>query len=344
MPDTVTITLDIAPSLDSGPPTELRIFPKGRFKTKKGEFLFDEKSAETVMAEYLEHGTDKHFDYWHDSVNPNMPGHARLAAAWHKLEVRDGELWATDIRWTPPAEQQVRNKQFRYLSPAFSVEPGESRRVVELVSTSLVNLPATRNLRPLVAASADISAERMPMANTIAVALGMNPDAPETEVLARLSRDREVVTELCKLSGKDNARDAIGVALAWKAEADAHEATRAELARLQAERDAGVMLAAIDGAIEQGRVAPAEREDLIGFGAKFGKDALTASLAARKQIVKLAHNAKAALAPADRPESDAATLPVDVLDACEAFGVTADEAKTTYAQMRKLGLPAVKEG
>jgi phage I-like protein len=286
MPDTAWITLDIAEGPDSGPPSELRIFPRGKFATKKGTFTFDEKSAETVMAEYAEHGADKHFDYWHDSVNQNMPGSTRIAAAWHKLEVRDGELWATDIEWTPPASEQVKNKQFKYLSPAFSVEPG-SKRVVELVSTSLVNLPATRNQRPLVAASADFSAEGFDMVNTIAVALGMSPDAPEHEVLTRLSRDREVTQEIVRLSGAPGVREALGVVLSWKAAAEQVEAVRAEVATLSAERDAREMAEAIETAVKQGKLVPAERDATIEMGKKFGKDVLLASLATRQKVVTL---------------------------------------------------------
>jgi phage I-like protein len=336
MSDTVTITLDIAASPESGPPTELRIFPKGKFKTKKGTFTFDEKSAETVMAEYAEHGADKHFDYWHDSVNPNMPGHARLAAAWHKLEVRDGELWATDIRWTPPALEQVRNKQFRYLSPAFSVERGEAARVVELVSTSLVNLPATQNLRPLVAASADYPAESMPMANTIAVALGMNPDAPESEVIQRLSRDREVTTEIVKLSGKDSLREALGVVLSWKAAAEQVEAVRAEVATLSAERDAREMAEAIETAVKQGRLVPAERDATLEMGRKFGKDVLLASLATRQKVVTL----QASTGQSDvtaQPSTSALGIVVPPKSVLMKLGMTAEQYIETEKELIEAG-------
>lgn len=249
-----TITLALASAESGDPPSELRIFPKGKFATKKGTFAFDEKSAASVMAEYADHGADKHFDYWHDSLKSEMRGADRVAAAWHKLEIREGELWATDIQWTPTASDQVRNKQFKYLSPAFTVDKA-SGRIIELISTSLVNLPATKNQRPLIAAEAGEHPEGYSM-KIVALTLGLPADTQEDEIVARLARDVEFIKEAVRLSGQTDTRAAIGALSGIKEKADRCTAAEAKLAQLEVDSKKAKAASLIDSAIKDLRLKP----------------------------------------------------------------------------------------
>ena len=134
-----------------GPPTEFRLFKVGKNETTKGTFIFDAKSARLVMAEYRRHGIDLPIDYEHASldvgVDPSLSG---KAAGWFNLELRGGELWAVNVRWTEPAANAIRLKEWRFYSPAFTVE---DNRIVSLMNCAITNLPATRQLTPLIAAS-----------------------------------------------------------------------------------------------------------------------------------------------------------------------------------------------
>src|SRR5690606_21758833 len=79
------------------------------------------------------------------------PAQAGKAAGWFELEVRNGELWAVNVRWTPPAAEALRRKEWRFMSPAFSTD--DEGRITSLLNVALTNLPATRRLEPLMAAS-----------------------------------------------------------------------------------------------------------------------------------------------------------------------------------------------
>ena len=136
------------------PPNEFRVFTAGKVETSKGTFLFDDVAAKAVMADYAAQGNELMVDYDHASLAGIAldPAQAGKAAGWFHLEVRNGELWATNVRWTEPAANQLRAKEWRYMSPAFSTD--EEMRVTGLVNVALTNIPATRRLDPLMAASA----------------------------------------------------------------------------------------------------------------------------------------------------------------------------------------------
>jgi phage I-like protein len=134
------------------PPTEFRLFRKGDNATEKGTFLFDDKAATLVMERYQKRGTRCFLDYNHASLDqkPVDPKESAKSAGWFDLEVRDGELWATNINWTPPALVAFNNKEFAYFSPAFSTD--KTKRIVDFVNCALTNLPASHDIPQLVAA------------------------------------------------------------------------------------------------------------------------------------------------------------------------------------------------
>jgi phage I-like protein len=106
------------------------------------------------MADYAAHGIDIMLDYDHASLDTNSapdPAQAGKAAGWCSLEVRNGELWAVNVRWTEPAAEALRRKEWRFMSPAFTADA--SGRILSLINVAITNLPATRRLEPLMAAS-----------------------------------------------------------------------------------------------------------------------------------------------------------------------------------------------
>lgn len=134
-------------------PSEFRIFKAGINESSKGPALFDAEAAKLVMDRYTREGVDCMIDLSHDSfeqlaVRPDM-GDAR---GWFKLALRDGELWAVDVTWTPDGARRLREKTQRYISPAFDMNE-ETKRVTGLWNVALVAMPATYAAEPLVAAS-----------------------------------------------------------------------------------------------------------------------------------------------------------------------------------------------
>jgi len=177
-------------------PTEFRIFAAGWNTTSKGRYLFDEQAARAVMAGYEAHGADVMIDLEHLSIEDsersvNFDPDAR---GWCKLELRTGELWATNVAWTPDGEVRLREKRQRYSSPVFGYDTA-TRRITEILNIAITALPATDNLEPLVAAARrqklNIIGEGEPMNQeqfaAIAEALGLGADAAVEDVLATIA-------------------------------------------------------------------------------------------------------------------------------------------------------------
>jgi hypothetical protein len=144
--------------LGDQPPTEFRLFIAGWNSTEKGNYLFDDVAAESVMACYAKWGIDLMIDLEHQSlaVEPGAADPtARDARGWAKLALRpDGALWCTEVRWTPDGIKRLSEKAQRYISPAFESDP-KTKRVLKMINVALVALPATHKTPALVAASAN---------------------------------------------------------------------------------------------------------------------------------------------------------------------------------------------
>jgi phage I-like protein len=134
------------------PPKEFRIFPAGIIKTRKGDFLFDEQASAALMDAYEDHGVDLTVDYDHHTLYTSS-GVKAISAGWFHLALRDGELWATDVNWNPPAVEHFAKGEYRYFSPLFDFERS-SLRITNLINNALTNTPAMDGIEALIAASA----------------------------------------------------------------------------------------------------------------------------------------------------------------------------------------------
>ena len=103
------------------------------------------------MAAYQAQGVDLCLDLEHLSLGDLGRADASDARGWFKLELRNGELWAVDCKWTPDGARRLSEKTQRYTSPAFLAD--ENGRVCELINVALVAMPATHQAAPLVAAA-----------------------------------------------------------------------------------------------------------------------------------------------------------------------------------------------
>lgn len=117
------------------------------------------------MAVYTRAGVDLPIDLEHESLDIPLRSDSRDARGWFKLEIRNGELWAVNVRWTPDGARRLSEKTQRYISPAFYTD--EEGRVVELINVALCAMPATYEAPPLVASKGRI---RVPLAARIRAA------------------------------------------------------------------------------------------------------------------------------------------------------------------------------
>jgi len=187
--------LDIQGGLN--PPTEFLIFPYGNIDTTKGVFTFSKENADELIEDAATFSTDVVIDYDHLSIKGEKPGDGK-AAGWCNLELREDGLYAVNVRWTPAASELLQNKEYRYISPAFKVDP-DSNEIVSLLNVAITNIPAMKKTKPLVAADSkgDIYTKGSPMPKKKMEAKRL------AAALKRLSADElTALAKKCKVTAK----------------------------------------------------------------------------------------------------------------------------------------------
>lgn len=261
----------LARTLQEGdPPSEWRLFKAGRNDTDKGTLFFTEDSALTVMEIARRWGNEYSFDYEHSAIF----GMEAPAAAWYQLETRDSEdgpeLWATSIRWTPKADEYIKNREYRYLSPWVWVD--ESGVVVEYINGALTNLPATRNMDALIAASkrldppgAGEGKDTMSTDNArLMTILGLRPDASvdaAVEAVEPLRKSHETMQALSRILPE--GKDPVGTITAWRDRASKADELQATLAKQERDQADAKVKQLLDQGVKDGKLTPASRDGLV---------------------------------------------------------------------------------
>jgi phage I-like protein len=298
------------------PPTELRIFAKGKNASTKGEFIFDEKAAKAVMAAAAERGVEFPFDYNHGStdplgmLNPEMSG---KAAGWCKLTIRNGELWATEIRWTESALKAIAAAEWRYVSPTFAHD--KNNHVTALWAIALTNTPALHNLDPLVAAS--LTGEEPDERNTmepLLVALGLAATASVTDALTAITVLRTQVQQLLTATGKATLSEALGAIEGLKAASVQVTTLSGKLAELEAATRLGEVNLLVEGALKDGKLAPAQKDWALSLG-KADVAQLKGFLSTAPKIVGAAHE------PKKGTEDETVQLTAEEAEGCRKVGL-----------------------
>lgn len=131
-------------------PTEFLLFANGKTKTLKGDFGCNDEACTHVLSAMKKAGRDKlPIDYNHGQVGFMAGFDSGRAAGWFVPANRNGELWATEVEWTPAGKKALLDREYRLYSPAFRTD--EKLNVIELINVALTNLPATLNQTPLAA-------------------------------------------------------------------------------------------------------------------------------------------------------------------------------------------------
>lgn len=174
----------LANSLEGTAPSEVRIFAPGPLETTKGTFHFTARSARLVMEEAADYGNRRSADYEHQALA--YPPVEAPAAAWYDLELRTTdagpELWAVNIEWTENARQRIEAGEYRYISPTFYTDPATGE-ILAFINFALTNLPATKAMDALIAASRVAGRSVIDAAQ----ALGVSIDQVMDQLLAQIS-------------------------------------------------------------------------------------------------------------------------------------------------------------
>jgi phage I-like protein len=303
----------LAAGADSkAPPSEFRIFKKGVNSSVKGDFLFDDQAAADVMGAYAEHGVELTIDYDHHTLLTGS-GVQAISAGWFGLEVRDGELWACNVRWTPKATDHLEAGEYRYFSPLFNSD-ASTGRIEKVLDLALTNTPALFDIDALVAASAHTNTEggdqmdpklkealdriaaleaqaaakdaqirslegqsaTVALSATVGLGASATPDEVRTRVVALTAFRKDVLG----LVGKDTDAAALGALTGMKEKADAEPGLREKLDKAEATALSASWGAHLDGLSTKGEdgkfLPPAKRKKAEEMALDLGGGKLTA--------------------------------------------------------------------
>ncbi len=195
----------------NAPSTIIPIFPSGTVRGVDGRGPYAVKNIATVILasirEYVYLVIDR--DHQADLAPPGTP---IKAAGWIKrLFEKDGGIWG-EVEWTPAATQELKDKEYRYISPTF--EHDKQGNVVRILRASLTNTP---NFNMKAVASAQLNTpnpeeETETMNKTIlaiAAALGLAAPKTEEDVLALVTATASELAEAKKFQG--DAAKALGL-------------------------------------------------------------------------------------------------------------------------------------
>lgn len=284
-------TIDVAVDGEA-PPTEFRLFKAGENETTQGTFIFDAEAASAVMAAAAQRdGVDYPIDLEHLSLeSTDSRGFDPDARGWFCLAVRNGELWAVNVRWTPDGQRRLSERTQRYVSPAFTVD--DEDRVTEIVNVALVAMPATHGTPALVAANRRSHAPMPKTAKDIKTQLAVRvalarqkitkladggtggdsaPSGKFAAVQAAANGASEALAALESVTGVDEAMGALDAALAAvKAFEDAAAAMgSASTDAPETEVAEDPALGAADPTDEEKKMSRAERAELIALRRRF---------------------------------------------------------------------------
>lgn len=146
---TDTLASDGVEREGNGPPTAFRIWRAGANDTDHGPTIFSERSAQLIAEEQEQRGNRYSIDIDHLSLDKDAPLENHRAVGWHSLEVRNGELWAVDIEWSPEVAKGLTTEPpaWKYFSPAYDVN--EEGEVISYLNTALTANPATHRVTAL---------------------------------------------------------------------------------------------------------------------------------------------------------------------------------------------------
>ena len=171
----------------NGVPEKVKILPFGNVKSQKGDFTVDDESFRLIKNHFKNRGLDVVVDYEHQTLEDVQAP----AGGWIKDIEKEGDAIVAKIEWTPKAQEYLKNKEYKYLSPVVLVRKKDNKAVV-LHSVALTNTPAIDNMYPIVN-SIDLNEYENEEENKmdlkeLAKQLGLPEDATEGQIKEALAK------------------------------------------------------------------------------------------------------------------------------------------------------------
>ena len=326
----------------SGAPEIISVLPLGHVTSAKGDFNVDEESLAAMKAQIAQRGVDLVIDYEHQTLT----GKQAPAAGWVKeLFLDDGKIKAR-VEWTPKAKEYLENREYRYHSPVITVRKSDNK-AMGLHSIALTNTPAVEHMEAIVnSINFEGGANTMnEFLKQLAALLGLGEDATEEQVAEAIKacvaenkslkentqpgkqppeEDKVVANKaVCELLGLEAGAATADVTAAIMSLKGGNiggvnlvEQVKSLEAKL-ADRDAEE---AVELALKQGKITPAQRDWAKGYALKSPGD-FQDFVAKAPQVVPMGEVVGGSVA-LNRNEVDEATLLV-----CKQLGISPEDVK-----------------
>lgn len=272
------------------------IFPSGTTKGRDGRGPYVLDNASAVIAASMIDGVDPVVDREH-GMDLLPRGTAVPAAGWIKeMQAREDGIYAR-VEWTPPAQKELQNKEYRYVSPTFMhSRDGKVKRIERL---TLTNNP---NFTMKAVASAEPNPKEIKMEELLkklAAKLGLPETATEEDVMAAMQKLADTVTkvkEKVDAPAEAETPEAVAEAVEAKIEKEVGEKVQTEMAsrsakasdpdpskfvpiaafkelqdkvsKIETEGASEKATASVDAAIKAGKLTPASRGWGISLASK----------------------------------------------------------------------------
>lgn len=199
------IQLSVPENNLSGVPNEIKILPLGTVTSRKGTFLVDDKSVNLILKNFKERKIDLVVDYEHQTLlNVQAP-----AGGWITELYKGTDAIIAKVEWTQKAQEYLKNREYRYLSPAIRAQ--KDGRVSSIQSVALTNTPAIDGMFAMCKDAENRETERgekkMDLKKLIAI-LGLPEETTEAEVENAV---KDIVQKTTKNENKPQDTGAEGV-------------------------------------------------------------------------------------------------------------------------------------
>lgn len=250
-----------------GVPEEIKLLPLGMVHNMHQDFLVDEESCQAIINRFKGRQLDLVIDYEHQTLKDIQAP----AGGWIK-DIRRGEdALIAKAEWTPKAQEYLRNKEYRYLSPVVMVRKSDSRAIA-IHSVAMTNTPAIDGMFAVVNSAGIPAGEiEIPEGGTnmeflvkLAAMLGLPETATEDEIknaVEALKKSVETETETEAV-----ANSTILTMLNLKADAKTEDVT----AKIQQIQNGGAGVAAELTELKE-RLAKREAAEAVAVALKDGK-------------------------------------------------------------------------
>ena len=340
-----TAEMSIALAFTGGSHDWVQLFPLGNVTARDGR-KWKVTDPHAIVAKSLQASVDMVVDYEHQTDYSKDNGQPAPAAGWIKeLEVRPDGIWGR-VEWTGTAKRHLDEREYRYISPTFLFDK-KTLEVRQILRAGLTNAPAM-DLKALAKQGSEDEMEEFLKALLKLLGLPEGTDADAAlaklgELLNGTTALTTRITATCKALDLDENADeaAITAAIAKLSESQSdddddegkdstkfvsveeHNKIVAQLATFQGERSEEKATAAVDDAIREGKLTPAQREWAVGFASENAASFAT-FIESQPVIVR-----PGTQTPNNAPPRNGGELDGDEKAVCKILGIAAEDFKKT---------------